>query len=146
MYYIFVVVSSSHIDDPNDENANSDSLPLSALTKSARRRRIRKEKSKAAAASFRLYYANEPVPVSENDSSQNNCVSEASTNSESETAHIQTESVEESAPVSKSIPAPAPTVKIPPTDVQLIIDKMASYVAKNGRDFEDVVKAKGQFS
>lgn len=131
------------MDDPNDENMNSDSLPLSALTKSARRRRIRKEKSKAAAASFRLYYADEPASVEENDSHQNNCVSEAPTY---EPAPIKPESIEETVPVSKCIPAPAPTVQIPPTDIQLIIDKMASYVAKNGRDFEDVVKAKGKFS
>lgn len=32
---------------------------------------------------------------------------------------------------------------MPPADVQIIIDKMASYVAKNGRDFEAIVKAKG---
>lgn len=113
------------------------------MTKSARRRRIRKEKSKAAAASFRLYYADEPVPVKENDSHQNNCVSEVPTIFEP--SPIISESIEESAPVSKCIPAPAPNVLIPPTDMQLIIDKMASYVAKNGRDFEDVVKAKGRF-
>lgn len=33
---------------------------------------------------------------------------------------------------------------VPPSDVQLIIDKMASYVAKNGRDFEAIVKSKGE--
>ena len=43
----------------------------------------------------------------------------------------------------KPIPAPAPVVKLPPLDIQLIIDKMASYVAKNGRDFEKVVQSKG---
>ncbi|KAJ9589623.1 hypothetical protein L9F63_017208, partial [Diploptera punctata] len=32
---------------------------------------------------------------------------------------------------------------LPPRDVQLIIDKMASYVAKNGRDFESIVRSKG---
>lgn len=32
---------------------------------------------------------------------------------------------------------------LPPPDMQLIIDKMASYVAKNGRDFEAIVKSKG---
>ncbi|PNF25637.1 hypothetical protein B7P43_G00642 [Cryptotermes secundus] len=31
----------------------------------------------------------------------------------------------------------------PPPDMQLIIDKMASYVAKNGRDFEAIVRSKG---
>lgn len=30
----------------------------------------------------------------------------------------------------------------PPPDVQMIIDKMASYVAKNGRDFEAIVRSK----
>jgi hypothetical protein len=33
---------------------------------------------------------------------------------------------------------------IPPPDMQLIIDKMASYVAKNGRDFEAIVRSKGK--
>lgn len=32
---------------------------------------------------------------------------------------------------------------MPPADVQIVIDKMASYVAKNGRDFEAIVKNKG---
>lgn len=45
--------------------------------------------------------------------------------------------------VLKPVPAPALVVQLPPTDMQLIIDKMASYVAKNGRDFENVVKNKG---
>ncbi|XP_037091144.1 protein suppressor of white apricot-like, partial [Pollicipes pollicipes] len=31
----------------------------------------------------------------------------------------------------------------PPADVRLIIDKMASYVAKNGRDFEGIVMGRG---
>ena len=43
------------------------SLPLSALTKSARRRRIRKEKHKAAAASFKIYYAEEIKNPDEDD-------------------------------------------------------------------------------
>ena len=33
-------------------------------------------------------------------------------------------------------------MEIPPNDMQVIIDKMASYVAKNGRDFETVVQSK----
>lgn len=33
--------------------------------------------------------------------------------------------------------------KIPPDETKLIIDKMASYVAKNGRDFEAIVRSKG---
>jgi hypothetical protein len=32
----------------------------------------------------------------------------------------------------------------PSSDMQLIIDKMASYVAKNGRDFEAIVRSKGK--
>ena len=32
----------------------------------------------------------------------------------------------------------------PPPDVQPIIDKMAEYVAKNGKDFEDSIRAKGK--
>ncbi|PSN33758.1 hypothetical protein C0J52_21672 [Blattella germanica] len=35
------------------------------------------------------------------------------------------------------------TFLMPPADMQLIIDKMASYVAKNGRDFEAIVRSKG---
>lgn len=33
--------------------------------------------------------------------------------------------------------------ELPPTDIKIIIDKMASYVSKNGSDFEDIVKSKG---
>ncbi|KAF0312347.1 Protein suppressor of white apricot [Amphibalanus amphitrite] len=40
-------------------------------------------------------------------------------------------------------PAPAPAPALPPADVKLIIDKMASYVAKNGRDFEGIVMGRG---
>ncbi|XP_034935772.1 splicing factor, suppressor of white-apricot homolog isoform X2 [Chelonus insularis] len=40
-------------------------------------------------------------------------------------------------------PLSRPSFIVPPADVQIIIDKMASYVAKNGRDFEAIVKAKG---
>ncbi|XP_044002350.1 splicing factor, suppressor of white-apricot homolog isoform X2 [Aphidius gifuensis] len=40
-------------------------------------------------------------------------------------------------------PLTRPSFIVPPADVQIIIDKMASYVAKNGRDFEAIVKAKG---
>ncbi|XP_053974769.1 splicing factor, suppressor of white-apricot homolog isoform X1 [Hylaeus volcanicus] len=36
-----------------------------------------------------------------------------------------------------------PSFIVPPADVQIVIDKMASYVAKNGRDFEAIVKNKG---
>lgn len=34
-------------------------------------------------------------------------------------------------------------VKIPPGEMRQIIDKMASYVLKNGKDFENIVKSKG---
>lgn len=40
-------------------------------------------------------------------------------------------------------PLSRPSFIVPPADVQIIIDKMASYVAKNGRDFESIVKNKG---
>ncbi|KAL7303293.1 hypothetical protein TKK_0004485 [Trichogramma kaykai] len=40
-------------------------------------------------------------------------------------------------------PLNRPSFIVPPADVQIIIDKMASYVAKNGRDFETIVKNKG---
>lgn len=33
-------------------------------------------------------------------------------------------------------------IVVPPEETQQIIDKMASYVAKNGKDFENIVKAK----
>lgn len=33
--------------------------------------------------------------------------------------------------------------KLPPDEMKLIIDKMASYVSKNGRDFEAIVRSKG---
>lgn len=37
----------------------------------------------------------------------------------------------------------AQAVVIPSADTQTIVDKMASYVAKNGIDFENIVKSKG---
>ncbi|XP_067212675.1 splicing factor, suppressor of white-apricot homolog isoform X2 [Linepithema humile] len=40
-------------------------------------------------------------------------------------------------------PLSRPSFIVPPADIQIIIDKMASYVAKNGRDFETIVKNKG---
>ena len=41
--------------------------------------------------------------------------------------------------------SPSPEMfTLPLPDMQLIIDKMASYVAKNGRDFEAIVKSKGK--
>ncbi|XP_012266372.2 splicing factor, suppressor of white-apricot homolog isoform X2 [Athalia rosae] len=40
-------------------------------------------------------------------------------------------------------PLSRPSFIVPPADIQIIIDKMASYVAKNGRDFEAIVKSKG---
>lgn len=40
-------------------------------------------------------------------------------------------------------PLSRPSFIVPPADIQIIIDKMASYVAKNGRDFEAIVKNKG---
>lgn len=40
-------------------------------------------------------------------------------------------------------PLNRPSFIVPPADIQIIIDKMASYVAKNGRDFEIIVKSKG---
>ncbi|XP_011345845.1 splicing factor, suppressor of white-apricot homolog isoform X2 [Ooceraea biroi] len=45
--------------------------------------------------------------------------------------------------VSTQKPLSRPSFIVPPADVQIIIDKMASYVAKNGRDFETIVKNKG---
>lgn len=35
------------------------------------------------------------------------------------------------------------TVKVPPGEMQVVIDKMASYVSKNGADFENIVRSKG---
>ena len=45
----------------------------------------------------------------------------------------------------RTAPAPAPAPAMPPADVRLIIDKMASYVAKNGRDFEGIVMGRGEY-
>merc|ERR1712107_54020 len=38
--------------------------------------------------------------------------------------------------------APVPPLVFPPPELQTIIDKMASYVARNGRTFEEVVRNK----
>ncbi len=115
-------------------------LPLSALTKSARRRRIRKEKTKAAAASFKLYYAEEGVKTVTGDPP----LEEPMVCEKSPVIVNNDQQIEEDLSVLPPVPAPVPVVQVPPTDTQLIIDKMASYVAKNGRDFEEVVKAKGE--
>lgn len=40
-------------------------------------------------------------------------------------------------------PKPVQEIVTPSPEMVLIIDKMASYVAKNGRDFEAIVKSKG---
>lgn len=42
------------------------------------------------------------------------------------------------------LPPPVLQPVTPPQDLQLVIDKMASYVAKNGADFEAVVRNKGE--
>lgn len=34
-------------------------------------------------------------------------------------------------------------IKVPPGEMQIVIDKMANYVSKNGADFESIVKGKG---
>ena len=54
-------------------------------------------------------------------------------------------------PEQVSTPPPMPTaglppgpIVIPPTELQTIIDKMASYVARNGRSFEEVVRTKDE--
>lgn len=114
------------------------------MTKSARRRRIRKAKNKAAAASFKIYYTEEQVPP---DTDQKHEILET------ETQPIQCDTsvtsnnddLEYTSQLLKPVPAPVPVLQIPPPDTQLIIDKMASYVAKNGRDFEEVVRSKGVF-
>jgi len=41
-------------------------------------------------------------------------------------------------------PPPSGPIVIPPTELQTIIDKMASYVARNGRSFEEVVRTKDE--
>lgn len=113
-------------------------MPLSALTKSARRRRIRKEKHKAAAASFKIYYSDENVKNQNEDIKESGSVcDESAIKNDDESYNV--------VPVLKPVPAPAPVIQIPSTDTQLIIDKMASYVAKNGHDFENVVRAKGLY-
>ena len=35
-------------------------------------------------------------------------------------------------------------IKWPPPDVQMVIDKMASYIIKNGPDFESIVRSRGK--
>lgn len=43
---------------------------------------------------------------------------------------------------SSSTDSKEPAIATPPDDVQIVIDKMASYVARNGDEFEDIVRAK----
>lgn len=118
-------------------------MPLSALTKSARRRRIRKEKNKAAAASFKIYYSEELVSNQKDETPETDTEIEPNLAEHSKSASSDNDDSESATPLLKPVPAPVPVLQIPPPDMQLIIDKMASYVAKNGRDFEDVVRSKG---
>ncbi|XP_043289502.1 splicing factor, suppressor of white-apricot homolog isoform X3 [Venturia canescens] len=69
----------------------------------------------------------------------------ASTNEENPGTPMIKESVVPLVPYGPTPPKPLsrPSFIVPPADVQIIIDKMASYVAKNGRDFEAIVKNKG---
>jgi len=64
-----------------------------------------------------------------------------------------TVTVKPPSPVQSSTPPPPPPpsaelppgpIVIPPPDLQTIIDKMASYVARNGRSFEEVVRTKDE--
>lgn len=44
-------------------------------------------------------------------------------------------------PLEKDIPIP-PGILCPPPELRVIVDKTASYVLKNGKDFEDILRAK----
>lgn len=37
-----------------------------------------------------------------------------------------------------------PDVMVPPSEIRVIIDKTANYVLKNGKDFEDILRAKNE--
>lgn len=85
-----------------------------------------------AVSSYKIYYSEEQT---DDDDSKKGEVKDAS--------ELDNDSCPQDSLLLKPIPAPAPALQIPSPDIQLIIDKMASYVVKNGRDFEAVVKAKG---
>jgi len=38
---------------------------------------------------------------------------------------------------------PVPSIPAPDSELQTVVDKIAAYVAKNGPDFENVVRSKG---
>lgn len=152
---------SSTVDDLYGEQPSSlpspPPLPLSALSKSARRRRIRKEKQRVAAESYKIYYVEEqqPVDVDDDKSSKQEVDKEDDENPEESydsdvaiegggsTCSSLPDKLSSTSTITNQVPAPAAVVYVPPSDIQLIIDKMASYVAKNGRDFENIVRGKG---
>uniref|UniRef100_A0A2S2PTC9 Protein suppressor of white apricot n=1 Tax=Schizaphis graminum TaxID=13262 RepID=A0A2S2PTC9_SCHGA len=93
------------------------------LTKSARRRLKKKLVSQST-----LNASNSP------DTDDNEVIDELS--SVEATANIKTEA-EVSNPVQQNVTV---GIDVPPNDLQIIIDKMASYVTKNGKQFEETAR------
>lgn len=93
------------------------------LTKSARRRLKKKLVSQST-----LNTANSP------DTDDNEIIDELS--SVEATTNTKTES-ENSNPVQQNVTV---GIDVPPNDLQIIIDKMASYVTKNGKQFEETAR------
>ncbi|XP_033211076.1 splicing factor, suppressor of white-apricot homolog isoform X3 [Belonocnema kinseyi] len=92
-------------------------------------------------------YSHGPVLYGANGHANNPQVSGAPIPSSSDTPPVQTPLKEPPSlvPYGPTPPKPLsrPSFIVPPAEVQIIIDKMASYVAKNGRDFEAIVRNKG---
>ncbi|XP_011498257.1 PREDICTED: splicing factor, suppressor of white-apricot homolog [Ceratosolen solmsi marchali] len=93
-------------------------------------------------------YAHGPVLYSANGNAVPNPISQVGSAMHIGTSGIVPTAKKELAPLVPYGPTPPkplsrPSFIVPPADVQIIIDKMASYVAKNGRDFETIVKNKG---
>ncbi|XP_075232655.1 uncharacterized protein LOC142331003 [Lycorma delicatula] len=121
--------SELEVPDESDEEHNDSekslkpSSPLPVITRSGRRKRRKRQQGAFAY----------------NDSFNDESVDGAQFETAQETELPHEVSSEQGPEVDSTLQL---ADDIPPADLQLIIDKMASYVAKNGRDFEEIVRSK----
>ncbi|KAL4098116.1 hypothetical protein QTP88_022783 [Uroleucon formosanum] len=116
-------VEETIINEVETPSINVTTSEFDGLTKSARRRLKKKLVSQST-----LNASNSP------DTDDNEIIDEL--NSVEPASNIKTES-EISNPVNQNVTV---GIDVPPNDLQIIIDKMASYVTKNGKQFEETAR------